>query len=128
MKLRIKKYKWLIAFIALTVCSSSMVVFSASNSVGEVFHDQGYVYISDIEPEKGEAVTVKLRAEKDNLSSAKLWYTTDDFSTDNAGSNWTSVTMSKTGTDETGYYEYWEASIPGHQNTYYYYYTTFYPF
>ena len=121
MKLRIKKYKWLIAFIALTVCSSSMVVFSASNSVGEVFHDQGYVYISDIEPEKGEAVTVKLRAEKDNLSSAKLWYTTDDFSTDNAGSNWTSVTMSKTGTDETGYYEYWEASIPGHQNTYYYY-------
>ncbi len=121
MKLRIKKYKWLIAFIALTVCSSSMVVFSAYNSVGEIFHDQGYVYISDIEPEKDEAITVKLRAEKDNLSSAKVWYTTDDFSTDNAGSNWTSVAMSKTGTDGTGYYEYWEATIPGHQNTYYYY-------
>ena len=66
MKLRIKKYKWLIAFVALALCAVGFIVFSASE-VGEVFHDQGYVYISNIEPGKGEAITVKLRAEKGNL-------------------------------------------------------------
>lgn len=119
MKLRIKKYKWLIAFVALALCAVGFIVFSASE-VGEVFHDQGYVYISNIEPGKGEAITVKLRAEKGNLQSAVLRYTTDNFSADNYGANWDQIAMKKGSTDATGYYEYWEATIPGHQNTYYY--------
>lgn len=98
----------------------SIAVMAATTTVGEVFHDQGYVYISNLEPAKGEKITVKLRAQKGDLKSAVLRYTTDSFSTSNPTGNWTEAAMKKGAADETGYYEYWEAEIPGHQNPYYY--------
>ena len=54
MKLRMTKYKWIILLTLIAVFAIGGAVFSATG-VGEIFHDQGYVYISDIEPEKGEA-------------------------------------------------------------------------
>ncbi len=87
----------------------------ANNTIGELFHDQATEYISTIEPTKEETVTVRLRAEKGNLTSAYLNYTKDGSNTE-----FIEVQMEYIGLDNTGYYEYWEAEIPAHNNTYYY--------
>lgn len=88
----------------------------AGNTIGDIFHDQAaYEYMSNIEPAKSEAVTVKLRAEKGNLTSAILYYTADGSTT-----NFRTVLMTKAGEDATGYYEYWQGTIPGHTGICYY--------
>lgn len=116
----IRKTFLVIAAAIVLLAGVSIAVMAATTTVGEVFHDQGYVYLSKLEPAKGESIKVKLRAKKGDLKSAVLRYTTESFSTANPTSNWTEVAMEKGTTDETGYYEYWEGEIPGHQNPYYY--------
>lgn len=74
--------------------------------IRHLFHDCGYIYISNIEPKEAEPVTVRLRAEKGNVTWAYV-----EFSHD--GGNWISCEMSKEKEDETGYFEYFIGTIPG---------------
>jgi len=92
----------------------SLRATAANTAIGDVFHDQGYVYISDIEPSVNEDVTIRLRTEKYNVTSAVLEYS------NNSGNSWYSVTMSKDSNDDTGYYEYWKAVIPAQSSSFYY--------
>lgn len=71
--------------------------------------------MSNIEPAQNEAVTIKLRAEKGNLTSATLYYTEEGSTT-----AYNQVAMTKVGVDATGYYEYWQGVIPGHTGICYY--------
>lgn len=73
----------------------------------ELFHDQGYVYMSDIEPDIGEKVTLRIRTGRYNVTKAKIQYTVDD------GETWQEVAMKFDGVDDTGYYDYWVGTIPG---------------
>lgn len=79
----------------------------------ELFHDQGFDYLSTIEPKEAQEVTVRLRATKDGFCKVTVYYTQDAL-------NWQEVVMDKMESDATGYYEYWEAVIPGTANPYYY--------
>ena len=83
------------------------------SSIRHLFHDCGYIYISNIEPEEAEPVTVRLRAEKGNVTWAYV-----EFSHD--GSNWTSCRMQREKEDETGYFEYFIGTIPGQREMFKY--------
>lgn len=82
--------------------------------ITDLFHDQGYVYMPRLEPAKGEAVILRMRAVKDSLTGARLEYTLDE------GQTFQSVSMTKDGTDDTGYYEYWKGVVPAQQQRYHY--------
>lgn len=75
----------------------------------ELFHDQGYVYMSDIEPDIGEKVTLRIRTGRYNVTKAKIQYTVDD------GETWQETAMKFDGVDDTGYYDYWVGTIPGQE-------------
>lgn len=74
--------------------------------IRRLFHDCGYIYLSNIEPEQGEAVTVRLRAEKGNVTWAYVEISHD-------GKNWSSYEMKREKEDDTGYFEYFIGTIPG---------------
>ena len=67
-----------------------------------------------LEPTTTQSVALQIRADTGNLSSAYIQYTL------NSGTTWKSVTMSKKGVDETGYYDYWVGTIPAQTVPYYY--------
>ena len=93
--------------------SNNVTPVKAETTTFELFHDQGYEYISNIEPSVNESVTLRLRADKGVVSKAVIQYTAD-------GSAWKSVTMKLGNTDDTGYYEYWVGNVPPSSNRYYY--------
>lgn len=76
-------------------------------SVPDVFHDQSSVFMSDIEPDAGDTLTVWLRAAKSAVSAAQLQLT--DAST----GEMTTVNMSidSSHKDATGYYSFWRGSV-----------------
>jgi len=86
----------------------------ASSPIENVYHDQGYVYLSDIEPTASEDIVVRLRTEKNSVTSAQVEYSND------SGENWISISMNNDGIDKTGYYEYWKATIPAQSKSFYY--------
>ena len=78
----------------------------------ELFHDQGGGFISDIEPKKEDCVSVRLRVTKDAVTDVVVQYSEE-------GSHWQEIEMTKMETDQTGYYEFWEGTIPAMENRYY---------
>lgn len=81
--------------------------------VFEMFHDQGKGYISTIEPTKEDEVTLFLRTTKDAVKEAYILYSAN-------GDTWNQVPMYKGETDQTGYYEFFEGTIPPMEEKYYY--------
>ncbi len=79
----------------------------------ELFHDQGTGFISSIEPTVEDYVMVRLRAAKDVVSEAVIQYSEE-------GSRWQEIAMVRGEVDATGYYEFWEGTIPAMENRYYY--------
>ena len=79
----------------------------------ELFHDQGGGFISNIEPKKEDCVSVRLRVTKDAVTDVVIQYSEE-------GSHWQEIEMAKRETDQTGYYEFWEGTIPAMGNRYYY--------
>lgn len=79
----------------------------------EMFHDQGKGYISTIEPAKEDEVTLFLRTTKDAVKEAYILYSVN-------GDTWNQVSMHKGETDRTGYYEFFEGTIPPMEEKYYY--------
>ena len=120
---RKKKHRkrWLGVFIAVFGVGLSLFgirqAFAASES--EFFHDPGGEYVSTVEPEKSEAVTVKLRTDMTDYNSVKV-----EYALASANTTWKSVSMKKItdndGKDATGHYYLWEGTIPGQTETYYY--------
>lgn len=55
--------------------------------IKELFHDQGYIYMTPDEPTVKQDVTIRLRAERFNVTRAQIQYTTDQ------GVNWNTVDM-----------------------------------
>ncbi|MBR7133207.1 MAG: alpha amylase N-terminal ig-like domain-containing protein [Clostridia bacterium] len=122
-KIFIKKLSYIICCVLLAAATAgagamsvlAYVDYSAQNELKEnryadmmeLYHDQGYVYISDIEPEAGEAVTLRIRTGRYNVTKAKIQYTVDD------GKTWQEIPMKFDSVDKTGYYDYWIGTIPG---------------
>ena len=73
--------------------------------VQELFHDQGYIYMTPDEPAQGEEVTLRLRTVRYNVTRAQIQYTTD------AGVTWQTADMRFEKKDKTGYYDFWKGTI-----------------
>lgn len=78
-----------------------------------LFHDCGYIYISNIEPAINEPITVRLRTEKGNVTEAYVEISHD-------GMCWISYEMHLEKEDETGYFEYFIGTIPGQKEMFKY--------
>lgn len=74
--------------------------------IRNLFHDCGYIYMPKIEPAINEPITVRLRAEKGNVTNAYVEISYE-------GTNWLSYEMELEKEDKTGYYEYFVGIIPG---------------
>ena len=81
-----------------------------------LFHDQATYFLSDIEPKAGESITIRLRTEKDLLTSAFLEYREEGTT------SFTSVAMTESAQkfDNTGNYDYWESTITVPDTMFYY--------
>lgn len=79
----------------------------------EIFHDQGTGYMSNLEPTEKDSVTLRLRADRGAVTEAVIQYSAD-------GSCWNEILMERKGQDATGYYEFWEGTIPAMQERYHY--------
>lgn len=73
--------------------------------ITELFHDQGHIYMSPMEPKKGETVTIRLRTLRYNVSRAQIQYTTDE------GVTWKTSNMEYEKQDDTGYYDLWKGEL-----------------
>lgn len=74
--------------------------------IRNLFHDCGYIYLPNIEPAVDEPITVRLRAEKGNVTKAYVEISYE-------GTEWLSYEMKQEKEDKTGYYEYFIGVIPG---------------
>lgn len=81
--------------------------------ITNLFHDCGSFYVSTIEPDIGEAVTLRLRAEKGNVTKAYIEYSND-------GKEWNTVQMQLEKVDKTGYFEFFVGTIPGQEQMFKY--------
>lgn len=93
---------------------------STYDTITDLYHDAAEPFLSNIQPQAGDKVTIRLRAVKGNLSSARLYY----YNLDSGYSSYVSMTKSSTVYDNSGYYEYWEASytVPNSSGVRYWFY------
>ena len=82
--------------------------------ITEVFHDQGDIFMEPLEPSSSEAVTLRIRTSRFNVTNAQIQYTTD------RGQSWQTVEMTYEKRDKTGYFDYWTGQIPPQSAPYYY--------
>lgn len=73
--------------------------------ITDVFHDQGDIYMTPLQPKTGETVTIRLRTQRYNVSRAQIQYTTDK------GVTWKTANMSYEKEDATGYYDVWKGEL-----------------
>ena len=71
-----------------------------------VFHDQGPLFDSAVEPAAITPVTLKLRVFNHDITGSKIQYA------DSADNKLHEVVMSRVGADKTGIYEFWEGVVP----------------
>lgn len=109
----------LIAGLAVFLISGN-IVHAKDRYIENLFHDQGYVFMENTSPTDQESVTYRLRAEKDSLNSATLRLTLDTDEDMVANCTYYDLKMSREGTDETGYYEYWVCTVPAQATSYSY--------
>ena len=101
--------------VTRTICvKDGCLVASSKEPITEVFHDPSDEYISPPEPKKTEAVTLRLRTQRDTVTVAKIQYT------NNAGTTWNTVNMKFAGHDSTGYYDYFSGTVPAQSGMFYY--------
>lgn len=106
---------------ALSICMCTTTVFSIWLSQANIvqaaaqdnnvmwsglFHDQGPVFDSNLEPTSAQSVTLKFRTYTNDITTANIKYY------DSADSAYHWVAMSKVGNDATGQYEFWQGTIP----------------
>ena len=82
-------------------------------TITNLFHDQGYIYISNIEPEINESIILRLRTLRDNVTRAFVEISGN-------GSDWIAYEMAKERVDETGVFEFFVGTIPGQKEMFKY--------
>ncbi|MGB8956933.1 MAG: glycoside hydrolase family 13 protein [Tumebacillaceae bacterium] len=114
------------AFALVTMSSALIVPFLPGGGVAlaaandnnvewnGLFHDQGPVFDSAPEPTSTQAVTLKFRVYKGDISSANIKYY------DSADGQFKWVAMSWAANDATGTYDYWQGTIPASASAKYY--------
>ena len=76
--------------LLMTGCSLSN---KSNQIIEELYHDQGYVYMSETSPTDKDAVTYRLRAVKGNVTTAWLCFTMDVKETDASKCKYNKVEM-----------------------------------
>ena len=106
----------LCATLASAAFSSAAQAASNDNNVewSGLFHDQGPLYDSQVEPTASQAVTLTLRTYKNDITSANIKYY------DSADSAYHWVAMSWSSNDPTGNFDYWVGTIPASASEKYY--------
>lgn len=79
-----------------------------------LFHDQGPLYDSKVEPTASQAVTLTFRTFKGDITGATIKYY------DNGTSSFHTVPMSWSSNDATGTFDYWKGTIPASASEKYY--------
>lgn len=102
--------------LAFSLSSTGAQASSNDNTVetAGLFHDQGSMFINHPEPTAKQSVTVKLRAFKNDITSANVKY----YDSADASFHW--VSMTKGSKDATGTYNYWKGTIPASASEKYY--------
>lgn len=90
-----------------------MNLSASAKPINHLFHDCGYIYISTIEPKINEPLTVRLRAEKGNLTRAYVEISQE-------GTIWESFPLQREKEDSTGFFEYFIGTIPGQEKMFKY--------
>ena len=105
-----------LALYALPSLGNLAQAASNDNSVGwaGLFHDQGPLYDSNVEPTASQAITLTLRVYKSDITSANIKYY------DSADSAYHWVAMSWSSNDPTGNFDYWKGTIPASASEKYY--------
>ncbi|HAX03024.1 MAG: hypothetical protein A2Y45_06285 [Tenericutes bacterium GWC2_34_14] len=85
--------------------------------IGDVFHDQGYIYLTPNEPTRDDQITIRVRAIRGNIKTAQLQYT---FDINSSSPSFVTTDMAYERPDESGYYDYWVAQIPKQNNPFKY--------
>lgn len=85
--------------------------------IGEVFHDQGYIYVNPLEPTRDEDITIRVRVIRGNITKASIKYT---FDLSGNQRTYYEAKMVFEQPDESGYYEYWVGIIPKQNNPFRY--------
>jgi alpha-glucosidase len=114
---------------ALTICLCTLTLFGScftptkvvnaaaqDNNVmwSGLFHDQGPVFDSNLEPTSTQSVTLKFRTYVNDITSANIRY----FDSSDSTYHW--VAMSKVSNDATGNYEFWQGTVPASSSTKHY--------
>ncbi len=79
----------------------------------EVFHDQSDFYMSSIQPKFDEDVELKIRAKVNTVTDAVIQYSLN-------GTDWSETPMRFSGSDKSGYYQYFSGTVPGQKSGFYY--------
>lgn len=91
--------------------------YTTTSEIGEVFHDQGGIYMSPIQPKSTERATMRLRVERNNVTWAKI-HISDDY-----GKSWVSYPLKYNAIEKNGNFEDWAIMIPKQADPYYYYFS-----
>ncbi len=91
--------------------------YTTTSEIGEVFHDQGGIYMSPIQPKNTERATMRLRVERNNVTWAKI-NISDDY-----GKSWISYPLKYNAIEKNGNFEDWAIMIPKQADPYYYYFS-----
>jgi len=106
----------LLAALAAGGIASPVQAASNDNNVewNGLFHDQGPLYDSNVEPSASQSVTLTLRTFKGDITSATIKYY------DNGTSSFHTVAMGWSSNDATGTFDYWKGTIPASASEKYY--------
>ncbi len=98
----------LLAALAAGGLASPAHAASNDNNVewNGLFHDQGPLYDSNVEPSASQVVTLTFRTFKGDITGAIIKYY------DNGTSSFHTVPMSWSSNDATGTFDYWKGTIP----------------
>ncbi len=114
----------IVALVLLLVFRGGSIYDQNFDNVGyiidDVYHDQGYLYMSDPEPDTTENVTLRIRTRRGSLRDAVIEYTVDVNQTDSENCTYHTAQMYFEQADETGYYDYWIGVIPKQQSDFSY--------
>lgn len=83
--------------------------------ITEVFHDQSGIYMTPYEPKTTDPVTIRLRADRYNITEATIYFTID------YGKTWKSAPMKFNAVEKNKLFDAWGIILPAINRNYYYY-------
>ena len=96
----------LLVFVLVVLMMPVPQVQASSAQTAAFFHDQGFDYISPLEPSAADGVILRFRTAAETGLTVRVKYF------NSANSSWNTITMSYDYTDVTGTYYLWKGTIP----------------